>query len=191
MAASLAGKVFAVTGGASGMGLATVKLLLSRGASVSYCDLNERGVASVLDSVTSSQHSKLIGQPLNVADRAGIKSFLETSKRKFGRLDGIANVAGTGGRLIGTRYIWETPSEEYDLVMDANARGIFNALAEGLVPGLMEEPGSIVNVGSMFSERGFKKAAPYATSKHAVIGLTKTAAIEAGPRAIRVNAVLP
>lgn len=155
------------------------------------CDLNEKKIADVFDSSDASHKARLIAQPVNVAKRSTVKDFLETTKRKFGRLDGIANVAGTGGRLIGTHCIWEIPTEEYDLVMDANARGIFNALAEGLKPGLMETPGSIVNVGSMFSERGFKKAAPYSCSKHALIRLTKTAAIEAGSRGIRVNAVLP
>lgn len=71
--------------------------------------------------------------------------------------------------------------------MNTNARGVFNALAEGLVPRLLETPASIVNVGSMFSERDFKKGAPYAASKHAVIVLTKTAAIEAVPESTFVT----
>lgn len=191
MATTLAGKVFAVTGGASGMGLATVKTLLARGASVGMCDLNESKFGELLSSIDAFQKSRLLAQPVNVAKRASVKSFLEATKSQFGSLDGIANVAGTGGRLIGTRFIWEIPDEEYDLVMDSNARGVFNALAEGLVPGLLTTPGSIVNVGSIYSARGFKKGAPYSCSKHAMIGLTKTAAIEAGPRGIRINAVLP
>ncbi|CAK7200388.1 hypothetical protein SEUCBS139899_003083 [Sporothrix eucalyptigena] len=191
MASSFAGRAFAVTGGASGMGLATVKTLLARGACVSFCDLNQASVDKALGDFDASQRPRVFGEPLNVANRGFLKNFFKKTKSKFGRLDGIANVAGTGGRLIGTRFIWEVPTEEYDLVMDANARGVFNALAEGLAPGLMESPGCIVNVASMFAERGFRKAAPYSSSKHAVIGLTKTAAIEAAHRGIRVNAVLP
>ncbi|CAI4215877.1 unnamed protein product [Parascedosporium putredinis] len=157
----------------------------------SICDINEKKLAAVTDSVDVSYRSRILTQPVDVADRGAIKSFLEGTKRHFGRVDGIANIAGIGGRLIGTHPIWEIPTAEYDLVMDANARSVFNTLAEGLVPGFMETPGSIVNVGSMYSVRGFKNAAPYCGSKHAMIGLTKTAAIEAGEGGIRVNALLP
>ena len=173
------------------MGLAAVKTLLARGASVGMCDLDENKFTGAFSTLDASQKSRLIAQPVDVAQRPSVKGFLELTKRHFGKLDGIANVAGIGGRLIGTHCIWEIPTEEFDLVMDVNTRGVFNALAEGLVPGLLEPSGSIVNVGSMFSTRGFKKAAPYSCSKHAIIGLTKSAAIEAGPRGIRVNALLP
>lgn len=191
MASTLAGKVFFITGGASGIGHSVARTLLARGASIGLCDLDKRKLEAVVNSVEPSQKSRVIAEQLNVADRPSIQSFLETTKAHFGKLNGIANVAGTGGRLIGTHYIWELPSEEYDLVMDVNVRGVFNTLAEGLKPGFLETQSSIVNVGSMFSTRGFKKASPYSCSKHAIIGLTKSAAMEAGERGIRVNAVLP
>lgn len=191
MATSIAGKAFLITGGASGMGLATVRTLLQRGASLGICDLDEDKLSDLIKTTYPFHNGRILVQPVDVADRSAVKNFLKSTKRQFGRLDGIANVAGTGGRLIGTHSIWDIPTEEYDLVMNANTRGVFNTLAEGLVPGFMETPGSIVNVGSMYSIRGFKNAAPYCCSKHAMVGLTKTAAIEAGERGIRVNAVLP
>lgn len=191
MATSLAGKVFVVTGGASGIGLSTMQTLLDKGASVALSDINERGLKQALGSVEGPQRARLIARPLNVANRHVVKAFLEETKNHFGRVDGVANVAGIGGNLIATHELWQLPSDEYDLVMDVNVRGVFNTMAESLKPGFLETRASIVNVGGMFSTRGFKNAVLYSTSKHAVIGLTKSAAMEAGPRGVRVNAVLP
>lgn len=191
MAGALAGRVFFVTGGASGIGLSVAKTLLSRGASIGLCDNNKEKLETITSLVDESQKTRVITRLVNVANRSAVKDFLEATKSRFGKLHGVANIAGTGGRFIGTHNIWELPSEEYDFVMDTNVRSIFNTMAEALKPGFMETPASIVNVGSMFSQRGFSKAAPYSCSKHAIIGLTKSAAIEAGTQGIRVNAVLP
>jgi NAD(P)-dependent dehydrogenase (short-subunit alcohol dehydrogenase family) len=75
--------------------------------------------------------------------------------------------------------------------MDVNVKGLFNFLREGLKPGTLQEPGSIVHAASMFSERGFAKGSVYSASRHAVIGMVKSAAIEGGRRGIRVNSVMP
>lgn len=191
MASYFAGKVFFVTGGASGIGLRTVNTLLARGASVALSDINENGLESVSNKLEEVHKSRLLMRALNVASRPAVKDFLEETKRHFGRIDGIANVAGTGGNLIATHEIWQLPPEEYDFVMDTNVRGTFNTMAESLKPGFLETPASIVNIGSMFSTRGMRNAVPYSTSKHAIIGLTKSAALEVGDRGIRINAVLP
>lgn len=87
--------------------------------------------------------------------------------------------------------MWEVSDEEYDFIMDINVRGIFNVLAEALKPGLLQEPGSIVHTTSMYAQRGFPKGSIYSSSKHAGIGIVKSAAMEAAKRNIRVNAVLP
>jgi NAD(P)-dependent dehydrogenase (short-subunit alcohol dehydrogenase family) len=101
-------------------------------------------------------------------------------KSRFGRLDGIANLAGTAGHRLGHEEIWQIEDDEYDFVMDVNVRGAFNVISEGMRPGVRNEPGSIVYTGSMFSERGFSKGAVYSASKHAGAGLVESAAIEGG-----------
>ncbi|KAE8383138.1 oxidoreductase [Aspergillus bertholletiae] len=191
MAATLANRAFVITGAASGIGLSTAKLLLARGASVAISDLNKTSLEKVYDSLDESQKNRVFLQPVDVADRSGVKRFLEAAKRHFGRLDGVANIAGTLGRLMGTHQVWELPTEEYDLVMNTNVRGVFNFMAESLRPGFLEQSSSVVNVSSFAGIRALDKAVPYCASKHAVIGLTKAAALEAGPLGIRVNAVLP
>jgi NAD(P)-dependent dehydrogenase (short-subunit alcohol dehydrogenase family) len=123
---------------------------------------------------------------------AHVESFHSfKTKEKFGKIDGIANIAGTAGHKLGHEEIWEVDDKEFDYIMDVNVRGVFNVLSEALKPGLLEEPGSVVHITSMFAERGFPKGAVYSTSKHAGVGMVKSAAMEAGKRGIRVNAVMP
>jgi len=191
MATSLTGKVFCITGAASGIGLSTAKTLLSRGASVGVSDVDEQTLRNAYESLAASETTRTFLLAVDVVDRLQVKRFFEATKRHFGRLDGVGNIAGVVGPSFGLRETWELATEEYDFVMNVNVRGVFNSLAESLVPGLLEPSSSIVNIGSVASMRGYKKGILYSTSKHAVIGLTKSAAIEGGPRDIRVNAVLP
>ncbi|KAK5123772.1 hypothetical protein LTR85_002408 [Meristemomyces frigidus] len=188
---SLNGKVIAVTGGASGIGLATVQKLLSSGASVSLCDVNGETLGAAEAALAAKEANTLI-RNVNVAHRPSVQAFLEETRKNFGKLDGVVSAAGVAGHRLGLDEAWATTSEEYDFIMDVNVRGTFNILAEGLKPGVLSEPGgSVVCVGSMFSQRGFKKGVLYAGSKHAVVGMAKSAALETGARGIRVNVVLP
>ncbi|KAJ5212822.1 oxidoreductase [Penicillium cinerascens] len=191
MAAHFTNKVFCLTGAAAGIGLSTAKALLSRGAAVGICDIREKNLRSAYDCLTETEKSRVLIHPLDVTNRAQVRDFLEATKSRFGRVDGVANIAGTAGKSFGLRELWEISSEEYDFVMDVNVRGTFNLLAESMVPGFLEPGSSIVNLGSVASARGYNKGAMYPASKHAVVGLTKSAAIEGGSRDIRVNAILP
>ncbi|KAE8329831.1 oxidoreductase [Aspergillus sergii] len=191
MASSIANKVFIVIGSASGMGLATATSLLAKGAFLGLCDINQDGLSELFQSLNEAQKNKVITQVVDITNRPAVASFLQSTKEKFGRIDGIASFAGTAGHKLGHQEIYEIDEAEYNFVMDINVRGIFNILSEALKPGLLQEPGSIVHAASMYSERGFAKGSIYSASKHACIGLVKSAAIEAGKRGIRVNAVLP
>ncbi|KAL2802167.1 oxidoreductase [Aspergillus granulosus] len=191
MSALLANKVFVVTGGAAGIGLSTVKTLLSRGAALSVCDIHEENLRSAEDSLDASEKSRVLFQKLDVRDRTQVNDFLATTKERFNHINGVANIAGVVGKSFGVRSLWDVPKDEYDFVMDVNVRGTFNFVAQALKPGYLEDGSSIVNVGSVASLRGYDKGAIYPISKHAVIGLTKGAAKEGGPREIRVNALLP
>ncbi|CAO3638275.1 unnamed protein product [Cunninghamella blakesleeana] len=166
---SITGKVFIVTGSASGMGFETATKLLKEGA--------------LLDRINIEK--------VDVTDRSAVVSFLQSTKEKFGKIDGIANFAGTAGKKLGHEEIWQTKDTEFDFIININVRGIFNILGEALKPGFLLSGASIVHIGSMFSERGFYKGAVYSASKHASNGLIKSAAMEAAKRGIRVNSVLP
>ena len=191
MAFSFENKVIVVTGGASGIGFATANTLLDNGARVGLCDINETGLAKFKADLEASKHDRLLTASLDLKDRPAIKSFLQQIKDRLGHIDGVANIAGTAGHNLGHEAIWEVKDAEYDFVMDINVRGIFNVLAEALKPGVLQEPASIVHTTSMYAERGFAKGSIYSSSKHAGIGIVKSAALEAAKRGIRVNAVLP
>ncbi|KAF1813792.1 NAD(P)-binding protein [Eremomyces bilateralis CBS 781.70] len=191
MASSLTEKVFIVTGSASGMGLATAKILLSRGASLGLCDLNGSSLEKVVHNLESDQKKRVLAEPIDIADRSAVASFIQTTKKHFGRLDGVANIAGVAGHKLGNETVWETTDEEFEHIIGVNVKGLFHVLGESLNPGVLEEFGSVVHISSMFSMRGYPKGAVFSASKHAAIGMVKSAAIEAGERNIRVNAVMP
>lgn len=196
--ASLSNKVFVVTGAASGMGLTTAKLLLTRGASVGLGDLNKKGLESFLQSLGSESRERALTRVVDVTDRSSVANALRATKDRFGKLHGIANFAGVAGHKLVVEEIWDISDEEFGFIIDANVKGAFHILAEGLKPGLLEEKhrddrvgSSIVHVTSMFSERGYPKGSVFTASKHAAVGMVKAAAMEAGSRGIRVNALLP
>ncbi|KAF6838247.1 short chain dehydrogenase reductase family superfamily [Colletotrichum plurivorum] len=172
------------------MGLATSMSLLEQGATVGMCDLNGEGLENFFRGLESELQSRLFIRAVDVTDRQAIRVFLEATKARFGKVDGVANFAGTGGHELGTESVWETSDEEFDYIMNLNVRGAFNVLAESLKPGLLSHGGSFVHVGSMFSLQGFIRGAVFAASKHASLGMVRSAAKEVGDRA-RVNCVLP
>ncbi|KEF56745.1 uncharacterized protein A1O9_06935 [Exophiala aquamarina CBS 119918] len=188
--ATLQGKSILLTGGASGIGLDTAKLLLSKGANLVVGDFNEEALNKVSDEIRAAGKGKVILQTVDVRERSQVRNLVETAVKEFGGLDGCANIAGTAGSL-GSKYIWEMDGCDYDTVMDVNAKGVFYCLAEELKPGVLVEGASIVNVASILSLRGVLRSSAYIASKHAVQGLTKAAAIDAAERGIRVNCVAP
>ncbi|KAK9313084.1 hypothetical protein V1522DRAFT_431123 [Lipomyces starkeyi] len=183
-------KVCFVTGAASGMGLATAKSLLALGAKVALCDINGVSLEQVIGGLDSKQKNRTLAQVVDVTDRVAVRNFLERTKSHFGKLDGVANFAGTGGNGLGSEPIWATSADEYDFILDLNVKGLFNILTEALRPGFLTQGASVVHVGSMFSLQGFKNGAVFAASKHAALGMVRSAAKETGDR-VRVNCILP
>jgi NAD(P)-dependent dehydrogenase (short-subunit alcohol dehydrogenase family) len=133
----------------------------------------------------------VITQSFDVANRAAVKGFLDSTKSTFGHLNGIANIPGVKGREMGTHELHQLSDQEYDHVIDTNIRGVFNMVREALGPGFLEPASSIVNVSSLYGIKGAPLSSLYCASKSAVIGFTKAAAIEVGPRNIRINAICP
>ncbi|KAJ9667871.1 hypothetical protein H2201_002057 [Coniosporium apollinis] len=139
MTSSFSGRVFVVTGSASGMGLATAKPLLERGASLGLCDLNGASLEKLFNSLPEEQKSRVIIQIMT--SRTAVLAYF--------------------------------------------------VLAEALKPDVLEEPGSVVHISSMFSMRGYPQGAVFSASKHAAVRMVKSAAMEVGERNIRVNVVMP
>lgn len=188
--ASFEGKVILLVGGASGVGLATAKLLASRGAHLSVADVNADVTTVIAQQIPSTDKVKVTAHQVDITDQSAVQALIVATMKEHGRIDGCANIAGVIGRLNGLN-IWETERSQFDFVMGVNAGGLFNLLAAELKPGILPDGASIVNVASILSLRASPKSSPYITSKHAVQGLTKAAAMDAAPRNIRVNCVAP
>lgn len=174
----LSGKVAIVTGAARGIGSAAVARLVQDGASVVALDLPGSGMPG-----SNARVEPFEG---DVAEAGDWRRAVELARAKHGRLDILVNNAGISG-FIGP--LVDYPEESFDSVMAVNARGVF--LGMKYCAPAMVDGGSIVNISSISGIGGGANTLAYTASKHAVIGMTKLAAIEFAPRRIRVNAVCP
>ncbi|OTB05274.1 hypothetical protein M426DRAFT_320088 [Hypoxylon sp. CI-4A] len=186
--ATLEGKVFAITGGASGIGLATSQILSRRGGIVCIADVDPTAMNKAEEYFTSSNASFTMSK-VDVSRRDEVDTWIEGIVEKYGRLDGAANVAGIIGKHHGLREVVDLDDDEWHKIIAINLTGTMYCLRAELRK--MADGGSIVNVSSIHGLQGFAKHAAYDASKHGVIGLTKAAAKENGVRDIRVNAVAP
>jgi NAD(P)-dependent dehydrogenase (short-subunit alcohol dehydrogenase family) len=182
-------QVFALTGGASGIGLATARILHSRGATVAIGDLDEAALDNATKLISPNGKDRFLATKVNVAKRSEVDSWISDVVSKFGRLDGAANCAGVIGRHHGTRAVEDLEDDQWDLIIGVNLTGMMYALRAELQ--VMKGPGSVVCVSSVQGTLGFAKHAAYSASKHGVLGLVRSAAKEVGERNIRVNAVTP
>ena len=184
---SLEGRVIAVTGAASGIGFATARLLASRGASISVADIRQEALdAAVADFKKSDPNVKIHAKAVDVRKGQEVGEWLDETVKHLGPLNGAVNLAGV---LSSGTQIADTTDEEWDSVMDVNVKGVFNCIRAELQR--MDKDASIVSTSSVAGLQGAGGAAAYSTSKHAVIGLTRSAAKEAGAKNIRVNCIAP
>ncbi|KAI0908643.1 hypothetical protein F4823DRAFT_598092 [Ustulina deusta] len=164
--ASFEGKVIAMTGAASGMGLATAQLLASRGAIISLADINEAAVKDATASLEHRNGQEHMYSVVDVQSSKGVDSWIETTVQKLGRLDGAVNMAGI---IKHARPIAESTDEDWESTFAVNARGVYYCLRaqiKAMAPG-----GSIVSAASVFGQVGAPGNAAYCASKAAVIGL--------------------
>ncbi|KAK5050513.1 hypothetical protein LTR84_003794 [Exophiala bonariae] len=186
--ANLEGKVIALTGAASGIGLATAKLLGQRGATLSLADINQGQLETVASALSDSGITAIF-TVVDVTKSSDVKSFIEKTMKEFGRLDGAANLAGVIGRNASTADLRDETDEEWDLIMNVNAKGVFKCMREELK--VMKSGASVVNAASVLALTGKAQASIYCASKHAVAGLIRAAAREEGKNNIRINGVAP
>jgi len=154
MSQSLTGKVFAITGGASGIGLATAKMLSSRGATVCVADVDREAMESA-EAYFSGQRGaakKYNVTKVDISERAEVDAWIEGIVRRHGRLDGAANVAGIIGREHGKAAITEFKDEEWDRIIAVNLTGTMYCLRAELRK--IVDGGSIVNVSSIHGLKG-------------------------------------
>lgn len=188
MPPEMQGKVLAVTGGASGIGLATAQILHSRGATVAIADVDETAISGA-QALFDSAPDRVTFTRVDVSKREQIDNFISSTFKKFGRLDGAANCAGIIGKHHGTRKVEDLEDDQWDLIMSVNLTGMMYCLRAELKH--MKGPGSVVCVSSVQGTEGFAKHAAYSASKHGILGLVRSASKEVGERDIRVNAVTP
>jgi NAD(P)-dependent dehydrogenase (short-subunit alcohol dehydrogenase family) len=178
----LRGKVAIVTGAASGIGEAIATLYLSEGACVVVSDLPERGLTSRF-----SDHPQVRTVEIDVTADDAPKKIVETATREFGGLDILVNNAGIA---LGKQFE-ETTDEEFDRIMNINVRSIFRMTRAAVPPLRARGGGSVINLASIMSSTGGPQLSAYATSKHAVLGLSRGMAVDLGKYGIRVNALQP
>jgi len=181
-------RVIAVTGGGSGIGRATCKLLSSRGAILSIADVQEEALASIANEIQGAG-GKVFTAVVDVSSRRQIEAWIEATAAKFGKLDGAANIAGIMGKQTSVASIVELDDADWARVLNVNVTGLMYCLRAQILN--FKAKGSIVNTTSILGLEGTPKNAAYVTSKHAIIGLTRTAARELGGLGIRVNCVAP
>jgi NAD(P)-dependent dehydrogenase (short-subunit alcohol dehydrogenase family) len=183
MSDRFAGRVAVITGAAAGFGLAVATRLASEGARLVLVDR----AAGTLREAARSLHGA-VGVVADVSREDDVDRYVRAAVQEYGRIDAFFNNAGIEGRMA---PMTELSVTDFDRVLAVNTRGVFLGLRAVLKVMKAQSSGAIVNTASMAGIRGAATFAPYVASKHAVVGLTRCAALEGAPHGIRVNGVAP
>lgn len=181
------GKVALVTGGASGIGLACCKRLASEGASLAILDRDLAG-AEAIAAELAAQGCAAVAIAVDVASSASVESAVGRAGDHFGRLDLVVNNAGIGGSM---ESLEDVSDELWDRTIGINLSGVFYVMRSAYKAISASGGGAIVNISSILGTVGLPNSAAYVAAKHGVIGLTRSAALNWGPRGVRVVAVCP
>ena len=183
---SLKNKKIIISAGASGIGLATAKVCLSRGATVYLCDLNEKYITKLKKHPLKNK--RLFAYVCDASNEYDVSNFFFEIKKKTKKIDALINNVGVAGPT-GNLEKLESDDWEKTLKINVISHFYFSKLA---IPMLKKNKGgSIINLSSGAGIMGFPLRSPYAASKWAVVGMTKTLAMELGKFKIRVNAICP
>jgi len=184
MSGRLEGKVVLVTGAAGGIGAATSRVLAREGARLALVDVDEGGVRALADALGDGT----LAIAADVADASAVAGYVARTVDELGGLDGLFNNAAIEGAVA---LVHEQDEEQVDRVLRVNVKGVWLNLKEAAAVMIERGGGSIVNTSSGGGLRGLPHVAPYVASKHAVLGLTRTAAVDLAAFSVRVNAICP
>lgn len=189
MSGRLNGKVAIVTGGASGMGLASVSRFLAEGAHVVLADMNPQTGETALAELESGFKGKVLFRQTDVTDEAQVADLVAFAAKAFGGLDVMFNNAGVGGAF---GPITEIHMEDWDYTYRVLVHGVFLGIKHAARQMIAQgRGGSIINTGSVAGNVGGNGPLCYSSAKAAVNHLTRAAAVELAPHRIRVNNILP
>jgi 3-oxoacyl-[acyl-carrier protein] reductase len=185
-------KVALLTGGASGIGKATVKRFVEEGATVAFCDISEEQGLALLQEIGTEHDFKKV----NVTDRKAVQNWVDGVAKKYGRIDVLVNNAGIlrDGVLVKVKngeLVKQMSEEAFDSVVAVNLKGVFNC-SQAVAPFMINQGGGVIlNASSVVGIDGNYGQTNYIATKAGVIGMTRVWARELGGNNIRVNAVAP
>ena len=183
----LSSKRILVTGGASGLGLAAVERCLQEGASVVLADLDSSQGAQQAQRLDSQYSERCLFMAMDVTSSAEVDGVVARIVSEFGGLDGVFNNAGVGGMSAAV----DMTDDDYLKVIDINLNGVFRVARASLRQMYLQGSGAIVNCASILGVFGQSNAAAYSAAKGGVVNLTRTLALEAARKGVRVNAIGP
>ena len=186
MAGRFQGKVIVVTGGGGGIGRACAVRFAAEGARIALVDIDEAALAASAAAVGKAG-GETLAISADVTRSEDVRRYVDATVSRFGAIDFFHNNAGVLGDL---KPLTEYSEETFDRVLAVNVRGVWLGMKH-VAPAMRTPGAAIVNTASIAGLMGSRHIVAYTASKHAVVGLTRTAALELAPRGIRVNAVCP